>query len=377
MFHIYATVAFLYVALRFIYPLPLATGWRLLIGLVLLAASKYHMLILAFTGTMYSPEVPYWVAYSAGWAFTGFALLFAFVLVLDLGILLTRLVRRRASSRRALAKWRYGVAALAVVVSGFGVAQATRVPDVRQVDIQIPGLAPALDGFRLVQLSDLHISVLFPEPWVEEVVTRTNALSPDLVVITGDLIDGTLQARATDVRPLAKLRARDGVIAIPGNHEYYFGNEGWMAKFREAGMHSLINQHEVVGDTRGQLVIAGITDKVATRYGGSAPDLDLALRGAPADAPIVLLNHRPAGIDQAIAAGVDLQLSGHTHGGMIRGFDQVVAKANEGFVSGLYRRAGLQLYVSNGSGLWNGFPIRLGVPSDITEFTLRAVPSGR
>ncbi|CAI3787756.1 3',5'-cyclic adenosine monophosphate phosphodiesterase CpdA [Pseudomonas sp. MM227] len=377
MFHIYATVAFLYVALRFVYPLPLATGWRVLIGLALLAASKYHMLILAFTGTMYSPEVPYAVAYGAGWAFTAFALLFVFVLVLDLGILFTRLVRRHRPSREALVKWRCGVAALAVAVSGFGVAQATRVPEVRQLELQIPGLAASMDGFRLVQLSDLHISVLFPEPWVEEVVKRSNALAPDLVVITGDLIDGTLQARATDVRPLAQLRARNGVIAIPGNHEYYFGNEGWMARFREAGMHSLINQHEVVGDARGQLIIAGITDKVATQYGGSAPDLDLALRGAPAGAPVVLLNHRPAGIDEAIAAGVDLQLSGHTHGGMIRGFDQVVARANEGFVSGLYRRAGLQLYVSNGSGLWNGFPIRLGVPSEITEFTLRAVPSGQ
>ncbi|MBD8731178.1 metallophosphoesterase [Pseudomonas sp. CFBP 13710] len=377
MFHIYATVAFLYVALRFVYPLPLGPGWRVLIGLALLAASKYHMLILAFTGTMYSPEVPYAVAYGAGWAFTAFALLFVFVLVLDLGILFTRLVRRHRPSREALVKWRCGVAALAVAVSGFGVAQATRVPEVRQLELEIPGLAASMDGFRLVQLSDLHISVLFPEPWVEEVVKRSNALSPDLVVITGDLIDGTLQARATDVRPLAQLRARNGVIAIPGNHEYYFGNEGWMARFREAGMHSLINQHEVVGDARGQLVIAGITDKVATQYGGSAPDLELALRGAPAGAPIVLLNHRPAGIDEAIAAGVDLQLSGHTHGGMIRGFDQVVARANEGFVSGLYRRAGLQLYVSNGSGLWNGFPIRLGVPSEITEFTLRAVPSGQ
>lgn len=377
MFHIYATVAFLYVALRFVYPLPLATGWRVLIGLALLAASKYHMLILAFTGTMYSPEVPYAVAYGAGWAFTAFALLFVLVLVLDLGMLLTRLLRRHRPSREALTKWRCGVAALAVAISGFGVAQATRVPEVRQLELQIPGLAASMDGFRLVQLSDLHISVLFPEPWVEEVVKRSNALAPDLVVITGDLIDGTLQARATDVRPLAQLRARNGVIAIPGNHEYYFGNEGWMARFREAGMHSLINQHEVVGDARGQLVIAGITDKVATQYGGSAPDLDLALRGAPAGAPIVLLNHRPAGIDEAIAAGVDLQLSGHTHGGMIRGFDQVVARANEGFVSGLYRRAGLQLYVSNGSGLWNGFPIRLGVPSEITEFTLRAVPSGQ
>lgn len=377
MFHIYATVAFLYVALRFIYPLPLATGWRVLIGLALLGASKYHMLILAFTGTMYSPEVPYAVAYGAGWAFTAFALLFVFVLVLDLGILLTCLVRRHRPSREALVKWRCGVAALAVAVSGFGVAQATRVPEVRQLELEIPGLAASMDGFRLVQLSDLHISVLFPEPWVAEVVKRSNALKPDLVVITGDLIDGTLQARATDVRPLAQLRARNGVIAIPGNHEYYFGNEGWMARFREAGMHSLINQHEVVGDARGQLIIAGITDKVATQYGGSAPDLELALRGAPAGAPIVLLNHRPAGIDQAIAAGVDLQLSGHTHGGMIRGFDQVVAKANDGFVSGLYRRAGLQLYVSNGSGLWNGFPIRLGVPSEITEFTLRAVPSGQ
>ena len=376
MFHIYATVAFLYVAIRFVYPLPLAGIWRWLIGIGLLAASKYHLLILAFTGSMFSPEVPYWVAYGAGWAFTAFALLFAFTLILDLGILLTSLAKRRRLHRRALAKWRYAVAALAVATSGFGVAQATRVPEVRQVEVQIAGLPEAINGFKLVQLSDLHISALFPGPWVEEVVKRSNALAPDLVVITGDLIDGTLQARATDVQPLAQLRARAGVIAIPGNHEYYFGNEGWMAKFREVGMHSLINQHEVVGDERGHLVIAGITDKVATQYGGTAPDLGLALRGAPADAPVILLNHRPAGMDQAIAAGVDLQLSGHTHGGMIRGFDQVVARANEGFVSGLYRRAGLQLYVSNGTGLWNGFPIRLGVPSEITEFVLRSAPAG-
>lgn len=196
MFHIYATVAFLYVAIRFVYPLPLAGIWRWLIGLGLLAASKYHLLILAFTGSMFSPEVPYWVAYGAGWAFTAFALLFAFTLVLDLGILLTSLAKRRRLHRRALAKWRSAVAALAVATSAFGVAQATRVPEVRQVEVQIAGLPESMDGFKLVQLSDLHISALFPGPWVEEVVKRTNAVAPDLIVITGDLIDGTLQARA-------------------------------------------------------------------------------------------------------------------------------------------------------------------------------------
>ena len=374
MFHLYTTVACLYLLVRFVYPLRLPAAWRWLIALVLIFASKYHLLTLFFTGTMFSPEVPYWLAYGAGWAFSTFALLFVLTLVADLGLLAIRLLKRSALNGKVVMGMRCGVAAIAVVLSGYGVAQATRVPEVKRVELHIRNLPAQMDGYRLVQLSDLHISSLFPRPWVEQVVARTNALSPDLIVITGDLIDGTLDARSNDVTPLADLRALHGVIAIQGNHEYYFGNEGWMAKFRSQGMHILLNQHTVVTDARGSLVVTGVTDKVAINYGGEGPNLNAALKGAPEHVPVVLLNHRPDAVAESARAGIDLQLSGHTHGGMIIGFDQVVAAANQGYVSGMYRVAGMQLYVSNGTGLWNGFPIRLGVPSEITEFVLRPGP---
>jgi predicted MPP superfamily phosphohydrolase len=203
------------------------------------------------------------------------------------------------------------------------------------------------------------------------VVDRSNALGVNLIVVTGDLIDGPLSARVRDVEPLRDLHAPDGVYVIPGNHEYFFDNEAWMQYFASLGMKRLTNSHSVIERDGAQLVVAGVTDLSAPRAGLPGPDLKQALAGAPANTPIILLDHQPRNARQAASQGVALQLSGHTHGGMIRPLDLIIARANEGFVSGFYDVDGMQLYVNNGTALWPGFALRLGVPSELTRITLR------
>jgi len=267
---------------------------------------------------------------------------------------------------------RYAMGLVALFLAGLGVAQAQRVPPVRDIDVVIPELPKAFDGYTLVQLTDLHIGRLFPARWTQAVVDRTNALHPDLIVVTGDFIDGSLAMRRADVEPLRSLRAADGIYAIPGNHEYFFEYDAWMAHFAGMGMHLLPNAHAVLTRGDGRIALAGVTDLSARETGHPAPNLSQALAGAPAGAPIILLDHQPRMARTAAARGVALQLSGHTHGGMIVGLDRIVARANAGFVSGRYDVDGMTLYVNNGTGLWPGFALRLGVPSELTRITLRA-----
>ena len=268
---------------------------------------------------------------------------------------------------------RYSAAVAAMLLSGLGVYQATRMPPLKDVEIAIPGLPPEFDGYTLLQLTDLHISRLFPKEWTQALVERSNGLGVDVVVVTGDLIDGSLEARRDDVEPLGGLHARDGVWVIPGNHEYFFGYEAWMRHYAEMGLRVLSNEHVVLKRGGGELVLAGVTDVSAPRTRHPAPDLSAALAGAPSDAPIVLLDHQPRNAAQAAARGVALQLSGHTHGGMILGLDRLVARSNNGFVSGRYTVGGMTLYVNNGTALWPGFALRLGRPSELTRITLRPV----
>lgn len=374
MFFPYVYLAYLYLVLRLIVPLPLQRRTRIGLGLALLLVCQHHTIQRWVFGTMFSPEIPRVFIVLLGWLYCSFLLVLLLQLLADLAMLAAWALRRgravdpRLSLRLRL---RYAVVACGALLSAVGVAQAIQVPEVRRVELAIAGLPASLDGFRMVQLTDLHISRLMHEDWVREVVERSNALRPDLVVITGDLIDGSPQARARDVAPLADLAARHGVIASLGNHEYYFGAERWTGVFEGLGMRVLANRHAVVEHDGGRLTIAGVTDRVAPRFGMEGPDTGRALFEAPADAPVVLLSHQPIGVAANAQAGIDVQLSGHTHGGMIRGVDQVVKRANGGYVSGAYRIGGMQLYVSNGTGLWNGFPIRLGVPAEITEFVLR------
>jgi len=296
-------------------------------------------------------------------------LLAAFQIALDLLLLVATVFGRGGDGDHHAARYAIGVAA--VVLAGIGVRQASRIPPLRDITVPIADLPAQFDGYTLVQLTDLHISRLFPARWAQAVVAATNALAPDLIVVTGDVIDGSVAMRERDVAPLAGLRAADGVYLIAGNHEYLCGYDSWMAHLSSLGMIELANSHAVFARGDDRLVLAGVTDPSARGANRPLPDLDLALTGRPQGAPVILLDHVPGKARAAAERGVALQLSGHTHGGMIVGLDRVVARANGGFVSGLYAVGGMALYVNNGTGIWPGFALRLGKPSELTRITLR------
>jgi predicted MPP superfamily phosphohydrolase len=176
------------------------------------------------------------------------------------------------------------------------------------------------------------------------------------------------------VEPLRELRAPDGLYAVPGNHEYFFGYRTWMRHLSGLGFRMLPNAHVVLSRHSARLTLAGVTDLSAQSHGEAGPDLGAALAGAPAGVPVILLDHQPREAHRAANQGVALQLSGHTHGGMIAGLDRLVAPANNGFVSGRYAVGPMTLYVNNGTALWPGFALRLGRPSELTRITLRARP---
>jgi len=359
----------LYVILRFIWPMPWSLTARLASALVLLLASQYHLYAKFSSGSVFSPEFPRLVVMLFNWAFGAILLMAVLQVVLDVGTLLAMLVRRKWLTVPATARYAIGTAAL--LLAAIGVHQAVRVPPVKDIEVAIKHLPPQFDGYTILQLTDLHISRLFDAPWTRAVVDRSNTLGVDLIVITGDLIDGPVGLRTADVEPLRDLHAPDGVYVIPGNHEYFFDNETWMQYFVSLGMKRLANSHAILDRDGAQLVLAGVPDLTASRTGLPGPDVQQALAGAPANAPIILLDHQPRNARQSASQGVALQLSGHTHGGMIRPLDLIIARANEGFVSGFYDVDGMQLYVNNGTALWPGFALRLGVPSELTRITLR------
>lgn len=373
MFHVFTGLISLYVIWRFVLPLSLSRPAKILLSLSLLGAAEHHLVTRNFFGSMASPEVPGTLLMVLGWLFGALLLLAMLLLLRDVaGVVVYAFSRPRGRRLLAARAWGKGAAVLALMLSAIGVWQAVRVPDVKTLEIALPKLPPELDGFRLVQLTDLHASRLLEAPWIDAVVKKTNGLDPDLIVITGDLVDGTTDARAADVRPLQALRARHGVYAIPGNHEYYAQYARWLPAFEQLGLRLLLNEHVTLTPNGQRLVLAGITDKMAAAYDEPVPDAARALNGVPKTDPVILLSHRPIGAAQNARLGAGLQLSGHTHGGQILGPHLLTQLANEGYVSGQYEVDGMQMYVSNGTGLWPGFPIRLGRPSEITQIVLRS-----
>lgn len=373
MFHVFAALIGLYVIGRFVPPLPVGTLWKWLIAFVILLVSQYHLVNRLFLGGMASPEVPFPVLAFGGWLFGAFILLAGFLLIRDIVSLFLWTAHKTGLIPVSIIfgyRWMLGLGMASLLLSAIGVWQAVRIPDVRRIDITLEKLPAELDGLKLVQLTDLHASRLFQATWIRAVVNRTNALNPDLIVITGDLVDGSTIHRAPDVAPLADLKARLGVFAVTGNHEYYSNYINWMKAFRRLGLNILGNEHALIADRDRALVLAGVTDRVAANFGLPEPDIGKALSGAPSDLPVILMAHQPKGSPTYANAGVDLQLSGHTHGGQVLGIHWITRMANDGYVSGLYRVGDMQLYVSNGTGLWNGFPVRLGKPSEITEIVL-------
>ena len=372
--HFIGLLVFCYTAARLLPSLPFRGSVKLAFAALMLAASQYHFISRHIMGSLASPELPMAILAAQGWLFFSMALLFVMCVVRD-ALLVIFWLARQAGAKAALPGSRPRQAALMLVlalsVSAYGVWQAVRVPAPRSLEIALPRLPAELDGFTLAHITDPHASALLRGPRLRAIVDTAMAMKPDMILMSGDLVDGTVDARREDVAALADLAAPHGVYSCPGNHEYFAAYAAWMEHFKELGVTMLRNSH-IVADVRGvPLVIAGTTDPVSSRYGLPGPDVDAALAGSPEQAVRILLEHRPGNARENTAKGIDLQLSGHTHGGHIVGFDRVVALFNNGFVSGLYTLGPMRLYVSNGAGLWNGFPIRLGVPSEVTRIVLR------
>ena len=340
-----------------------------MVAALALVALQFHRWSKLSSGSVFSPEFPRPVVVLFNWAFGAIVLLALMQLVLDVGLLFGILIHGGIVS--APDGVRYGLAALAAVAAAIGVHQAMRIPPLKDIEVGIRGLPRQFDGYTILQLTDLHISRLFPASWARAVVERSNELGVDLIAITGDLIDGTLDARRADIEPLRDLKATDGVYVISGNHEYIFGYSTWMAHFAALGLLSLENRHIVLDRNGSKLVLAGITDRASRRTGHPVRDLAAVLEGAPEGVPVILLDHQPSDARHAAKLGVALQLSGHTHGGLILGIDRLAARANAGYVSGRYDVDGMTLYVNNGTALWPGFALRLGRPSELTRITLR------
>jgi len=372
MFHIVFALPWMVVAARFLAPLPWLWPAKLGVGMFLLVVAQYHLISRLSSGSVFSAEMPRYLVIAFNWGFSAILLLALLQILLDVVSLLPLLAGAR---RLAIApNVRYGMAAAAMVLAAVGVHQAIRVPPLKEVEVRIKYLPAAFDGYTVLQLTDLHISRLFPAAWTRAVVDSANGVHTDLIVVTGDMIDGSVDERTADVAALGDLRAPDGVFVIPGNHEYFFNQGAWMRHFAGLGMQPLENRHTVIARGGAQLVLAGVTDLSAGQVRYPMPDLELALQGAPRGVPVILLDHQPRNARAAAAQGVALQLSGHTHGGLIVGLDRIFALANAGFVSGLYDVQGMQLYVNNGTALWGGLALRLGRPSELTRITLRRAP---
>jgi predicted MPP superfamily phosphohydrolase len=367
-FRLILAIPSLLVVVRWLWPLSLPLCSTVLIAILLLFVSQYHFWSRLSSGSMFAPEFPRAIVILFNWAFGAIALLAVLQVLLDIGTLAAMLARQQVLE--APDSLRHAIASVAALMAAYGVAGAARVPPVKDIEVTIHNLPPEFDGYRLLQLTDLHISRLFPAKWARAIVDRANGSRVDMIVVTGDFIDGSVDMRRADVEPLRDLRAPDGVYAIPGNHEYFFDYVAWMRHLSGMKIRMLTNAHAIVTRGEARIVLAGVTDPSAPARGQPGPDIGAALADAPDEAPVVLLAHQPRHAKLAAARGVVLQLSGHTHGGMI-GLDRLVANGNGGFVSGRYDVDGMTLYVSNGTALWPGFALRLGRPSELTRITLR------
>jgi predicted MPP superfamily phosphohydrolase len=251
------------------------------------------------------------------------------------------------------------VLALAAGICLVGFLNARRVARVVHVDLPIENLPPALSGFTIVQLSDIHVGPTIKRSYLEAIVREVNALEADVIALTGDLVDGAVSRLRPHVAPLEQLRARYGAYCVTGNHEYYHGVEGWLQEWRRLGLRVLLNQAEVLHHRGERLLIAGVTDYSAHHIEPAhRSDADAAVRSEQAVALKLLLAHQPRSAPAAAAAGFHIQLSGHTHGGQFLPWNFFVP-LQQPFVAGLNRFGGLWVYTSRGTGYW-GPPLRFG-----------------
>ncbi len=364
----------LYLIWRFVLPLQLRPRYKALACLLLALVGARFTLFQLLGGSLLSPDFPHALLLLISYLASTMMLLGALVLARDLLLLLANVLRL---PRLPLPWYRTSSLALLLLtlsLSAIGTREAVAPPPVVAHDLTLPRLPKALDGLRIVQLTDLHLGTLNQESWIRDVVERTNALNADLVLLTGDMVDGSPQQLSAMTADLAGLKARYGVYGILGNHEYYSDIDLWLPEFARLGITMLQNEHRMLTINGEPVALIGLTDHAAERFGKPMPNLKQAMTGLPPYHLSLLMAHQPKDARKNSRQGIDLQLSGHTHGGMVRGLDLLVSRVNKGFVSGWYHLGKMAMFVSPGTGLWSGFALRLGVPGEISLIILHSQP---
>ena len=314
----------------------------------------------------------FWVSYSA---FGFYALaLFATIAVDLLGRVNHAIPKATVDqSRRSFLSRSAAIpaASLAGVGSAYGTSQ-TRSPELIEVEIPIKNLPAAFDGYRIVQISDLHVGLTIREPFVRAVADLCMAQSPDAIALTGDLLDGKVDELRPDMAPMSSLNAPDGVYYVTGNHEYYSGALPWVRYFEQIGWRCLMNEHHIIERDDAQLAMCGVTDRSAHQMiPEHRSDPQSALTGLPQELSKIMLAHQPKSVHDLPQGHVDLVLSGHTHGGQFFPWSLLV-KLAQPYLKGLYRHdERTAVYVNQGTGYW-GPPIRIQTVCEVTLITLRS-----
>ncbi|MGI6075186.1 MAG: metallophosphoesterase [Pyramidobacter sp.] len=360
----------IYVGASALLPLKLPLWGKATAAVFLLGAAYKNVIFQKIGGGMYfAPDLPRGVLMGGALAFNFLAAALFPLMLKDVIHGLWRLSLRRPFPSQAAALWALSAAA---VLALWGTWQACALPRVVNYEVAIAGLPPEFDGKTAALLSDLHCSPTNGRDFIQAVVDRTRSQNPDLILMTGDFVDGRVERLKGQLEPLSQLKAPLGIYGCTGNHEYLSGYGQWRPVLKSLGIRVLENEHAVLEAGRGRLVIAGVNDPLGAAFGFEKPDVEKTLQGTPADAPVVLLRHRPSGAPESARYGASLQLSGHTHGGHLPLLRPLVARLNGGYVRGWYDVEGMKLFTSPGTSQWNGFPMRLGCPSEISVLTLRS-----
>lgn len=357
-----------YIGDRLLPALPIGVG-GLAVGVLLLIVSTLLMpLGMLARFVVSSPALADRISWAGSLSMGFFSSVLVLTLLRDLVLLVAP---AQATLTRISALAVLGLASLLTLV---GFVNARRVARVVRIDVPIAGLPASLVGFTIVQLSDIHVGSTIKGGYVGAIVDRVNGLGADLIAITGDVVDGSVDQLSAHTAPLARLAARHGTYVVTGNHEYYSGALTWMAEFDRLGLRGLMNEHVLIEHDGASLVVAGVTDFSAEVFDpAQRSDPQAALLGSPPGLPRVLLAHQPRSAHAAHAAGFDLQLSGHTHGGQFWPWNLLVS-LQQPYTAGLHRLGALWVYTSRGTGYW-GPPKRFGAPSEISLLRLVAKPA--
>jgi uncharacterized protein len=309
------------------------------------------------------------VMQNVGFVWLGtFGLLFTLCLIGDGVTLLGAAFSSLSAQWPETRAWSIMTVSAVLLLVGYLVAQN---PRVKKVDIVLDALPKSFDGFRVVQLSDIHISSNLGKSFATRLVDIVNSLRADVIAVTGDAVDGSVERLRDEVAPFSAFASRHGLYFVTGNHEYYHGADAWMEEWRRLGHTVLHNQHVTLSRGADVVVLAGVSDVQGAQFGvHHAPSAKGALEGAPIEAVRLLLAHQPRFAAKAAAHRVDLMLSGHTHAGQMFPF-MFFVKLQQPVLAGLRRLHGVLTYTSAGTGYW-GPPFRIGTRGEVTLITLRA-----